>query len=649
MADFGNIVNTAYGNRNQREQLRQQAETRNQNLSIMGYDFSNGQMSIRNNSPAEQEQLAAKEAVIRTKALFGKLFKDETARAFEDFSLTGDASYLNNDLNSSPEKKAAWAKRGVHLVSNIDFDSDHSLLSRSGLTPTMYDTDEKREVLRRNAYKLYDGKDWSIGLANQAMAETGAFKTLGNRRAAPAIDNYKQFVGLLSGPKVNPNTAEGHKYEKQITAAAEKYNLPPDLLAAMMHQESRGNPNAKSPKGAAGLMQLMPETAAELGVTDPHNPDQNIDAGAKYLRQQLDKYGDVKLALAAYNAGPGNVDKYGGVPPFGETQNYIQKITANLDDGGQYYNRTSDDVYNTIMEHDRRVALAAQGKTPEQGDRELAQKDRELGQKDRALDIEEQGLGVKLEEIKAKLATEGKTTTQKDLDAAANKTNDLYDQFGGEEQFYSTDLTNKDTPEYRDAFNKMVEIEKLTGMAPKETDEKEWKEIRTLINLSGDVANMTEEQTGLIDKQLNNVKKYLDDNLTTKEAASAWTAYRNIYIHSMAGTAQSEAEAKRIAESFGKLDMKLGAVISQFATQLKEVDARLESTSSNLLPLSAKIRMGTDKAKLQQARDGVQLTLNYLNARKSFIDGKSNKDPGSYDQYVKEVKARPSLDSFVTE
>jgi hypothetical protein len=90
--------------------------------------------------------------------------------------------------------------------------------------------------------------------------------------------------------------------------------------------ESGGNPMAESPKGAGGLMQLMPATAQELGVTDVFDPEQNLRGGAKYLRQQLERFGDPSLALAAYNAGPANVDKYGGVPPFAETQNYIAKI-----------------------------------------------------------------------------------------------------------------------------------------------------------------------------------------------------------------------------------------------------------------------------------------------------------------------------------
>ena len=116
--------------------------------------------------------------------------------------------------------------------------------------------------------------------------------------------------------------------------AGQKYNLSPDLLKAVAKTESNFRPDVVSRAGAMGIMQLMPGTARGLGVTDAFDPYQNIMGGAKYLRQMLDRYnGDLELALAAYNAGPGNVKKYGGVPPFRETQNYIKKVTGLLGGG----------------------------------------------------------------------------------------------------------------------------------------------------------------------------------------------------------------------------------------------------------------------------------------------------------------------------
>jgi soluble lytic murein transglycosylase-like protein len=124
-----------------------------------------------------------------------------------------------------------------------------------------------------------------------------------------------------------------HAYDDIIAEAATRYKLDPVLIKSVMQAESAFNAMAVSPVGALGLMQLMPEVAAELGAEDPMDPRQNIMAGALYLRRLLDSHrGNVKLALASYNAGPGAVAKYGTIPPFKETRNYVKKISGLLAD-----------------------------------------------------------------------------------------------------------------------------------------------------------------------------------------------------------------------------------------------------------------------------------------------------------------------------
>lgn len=113
----------------------------------------------------------------------------------------------------------------------------------------------------------------------------------------------------------------------QIEAQALRHGLPPSLLQAVAWRESRGRPAAVSRKGALGVMQLMPATAAAMGV-DPRDPDDNLRGGAIYLRRQLDRFGSVPLALAAYNAGPAAVTRFGGIPPYRETRAYVASIMA---------------------------------------------------------------------------------------------------------------------------------------------------------------------------------------------------------------------------------------------------------------------------------------------------------------------------------
>lgn len=176
----------------------------------------------------------------------------------------------------------------------------------------------------------------TLSTKNRAMLFSSQTKVLDDRAA-------KQYKGSvrLQPPKVVTPTKWGTEPDgASIPAYRGKYNgefaqmarvaaraegIPEDLFLRLIMQESRFNPKAKSHKGAIGLAQLMPGTAKQLGV-DPHIPQQNLAGGARYLKQQYVKFGTWRLALAAYNAGPGAVLKHGGVPPFRETRNYVKKI-----------------------------------------------------------------------------------------------------------------------------------------------------------------------------------------------------------------------------------------------------------------------------------------------------------------------------------
>lgn len=173
----------------------------------------------------------------------------------------------------------------------------------------------------------------SASLASNLLG--GTTNTSNNVASTPS-NMYQQYVNTYQTnaaktDTIAPTTSSSPKtkYDDIIKKASETYGIPEKMIKAVIKQESNFNPTVKSYAGAAGLMQLMPATAAYVGVSDVYDPEQNIMGGTKYLKQMLDQFGgDYKMMLAAYNAGPGNVSKYNGIPPFNETQNYVKKVMS---------------------------------------------------------------------------------------------------------------------------------------------------------------------------------------------------------------------------------------------------------------------------------------------------------------------------------
>lgn len=151
---------------------------------------------------------------------------------------------------------------------------------------------------------------------------------LASQGSRPAID--ADGIELAQAPNA-PAPVAPEEIDRLVSANAATWNVDPSLIKAIIANESGFNANATSNVGAQGLMQLMPGTATGLGVTDAYDPVQNVWGGTRYIKGLLDRFGgNVQLAVAAYNAGPGAVEKYNGVPPYAETQNYVQNVLASF-------------------------------------------------------------------------------------------------------------------------------------------------------------------------------------------------------------------------------------------------------------------------------------------------------------------------------
>ena len=178
--------------------------------------------------------------------------------------------------------------------------------------------------------QIYAWRDAAGNLVLSDKPKDPSAKTYAVATARPTSAAATSFVGKADGYRTTKAIARVTRYDDAIADHASKNALNPDFVRAVIQAESGFNPRAVSPKGAMGLMQLMPQTAAEYGVLDAFNPMENIRAGVAYLKSLLVRYDhDESLALAAYNAGPGAVEKFGrSVPPYRETRNYVAKIRA---------------------------------------------------------------------------------------------------------------------------------------------------------------------------------------------------------------------------------------------------------------------------------------------------------------------------------
>lgn len=157
------------------------------------------------------------------------------------------------------------------------------------------------------------------------------FQSLMSYGNVPDKDFQKILDTSVKNTK-NPNSVSRSEIDNLVSKYAERNGLDEDFVKAVINQESGFNPNATSKCGAMGLMQLMPSTAQGLGVTNAYDAEQNIEGGTKYLKGLMDRFGnDKSLALAAYNAGPNAVKKYGGIPPYAETQNYVKNVLSKYD------------------------------------------------------------------------------------------------------------------------------------------------------------------------------------------------------------------------------------------------------------------------------------------------------------------------------
>lgn len=206
--------------------------------------------------------------------------------------------------------------------------------SPAAIAPGMLAASARVQRLQAMAAELRGGPTSfaaALSAASSASAGQATAQPIATTAQAGMTPGTLAQAGYAASPAIGTSAgasaAGGGQYDQLIQAAAARNGVDPAVLHGLIQQESDFDPSSQSSAGAVGLTQLMPSTAASLGVSDPLDPAQSIEGGARYLSQMLHQFGgNVEDALAAYNAGPGAVQKYGGVPPYAETQQYVSKV-----------------------------------------------------------------------------------------------------------------------------------------------------------------------------------------------------------------------------------------------------------------------------------------------------------------------------------
>lgn len=654
MSAVQNAGTASYNAQTTRLEIQQQVENSRADLIKAGFDPDNLTAGgTPSTAPGGAQDTANQQNQIlqqNMKALQGKLAVQDSDAAVINYASSGDATQLQKALNNNTQLKQAWGQKGVQNVTNLNYadPNDQRLLAQQGIQSSAYNTPDKAAVMNKNVYKYYDQNNVPhVGLLNNVVQQTGAIGRVSPQDADMLHQNQTDFYNHMAGPTNSYNTAEGSPYKDSINKTAQKTGVPPNLIASMMNQEqgSSTNPGITSSKGAVGPMQVTDVAAKDVGMENSDwktNPDTNILVGGMYMAKQLQAHsGNTQLALASYNAGPGAVQQHNGVPPYPETQKYVNKIMNNWK-ASQIYTQGGQpaaDAGNTMGAQPtvtgnpsnpnatpnptNNVSTIQNFMAPPSDDPKDDQTISTIQKWNEGNAMAAAGTDPALAHLK--IQYEAMTNEQKNNVAATNMRTNLVNEFGGEGSFMNTNFdpsTKEGRENFNDAMPKIEQYAKLQGTPLSDADKATVQEARGLMAYAGKAVDLADTHTGPLGQYVTPLQNYVNTNLSQTQAASAYKAMNIAFQHAMDGSRVTPLEQEQQDQIAGDLGDKAGPLFAKMANIFGQIQTKINSVSTLNDPYVAKVMLGSDLGKADKISQSIQDRIDMWNGN-TGADGKA--------------------------